>query len=178
MIFMMSQILYLSKKSRMPVNALYAMNAKIAQRLKKLSDIDSALLQKIRKSTTETHDEIKKRWHLQQESDVRHLDLEGLRELDFDSDSILSLPEMAQYLLVTKAHENPDSRSKFHPTNGLVTYTHDDLPKNIGDPDATIDVISKLNAFENWIGDNLLRWRESQNTEGACVALAKLLESY
>jgi len=178
MIFMMSQILYSSKKSRMPVDALYAMNAKIARRLTKLSDIDSALLQKIRKSTTETHDEIKKRWHLQQESDVRYLDLEGLCELDFDSDSILSLPEMAQYLLAAKAHENPDSGSKFHPTNGLVTYTHDDLPNSIGDPDATTDVIPKLNAFENWIGDSLQRWRESHNTEGSCVALAKLLESY
>lgn len=178
MVFMMSQILSSSKKPQMPVDILYAMNAKIARRLNKLHNIDFALLQKIRESMNETHEEITKRWHLQQESDVRCLDLEQLCKLDFEKDSVLHFPEMAEYLSTTKAPDNSGIGSDFRPINELVTYAHDDLPKGIGDQVPTHNVLFRLNAFENWIANSLKVWTESHRTEGDCAALAKLLESY
>lgn len=178
MVLVMSRVLSMCRKSSMPADVLYAMNAKIARRLVKLPDIDPMLLQNIRKPTAEAHLEIQNRWEIQQESDIRTLDLEELRGLDFGQDRGLSLSEIPEYISALESYENSGKKVGCRPTNGLIAYIDDSLPEGIGDVHATADAISRLNAFECWIQDKLQVWTESHCTEHDCVSLAKLLESY
>jgi hypothetical protein len=178
MVSAMSSILSMVRKSSIPADVLYTMNAKIARRLVKLPNIDSSLLQDIRRSTAEAYSEIQKRWRVQQDSDIHKFNLEELRELDFSRDGVLYLPEIPEYISALKIHRRAEEEVGCHPTNGLIAYMSGKLPESIGDLDPTTNVLSRLNAFEDWIEDSLPTWTESHHTETDCVALARLLESY
>lgn len=154
MVLVMSRILSTCRKSSMSVDVLYAMNAKIARRLVKLPDIDPTLLRDIQGATAEAYTEIQKRWKIQQESDVHILNLEELRELDFDKDGVLPLPGIREYISALKTYGSSENEVGCPPTNGLVAYNDENLPEGIGDPGATANVLSSLNAFENWIEDS------------------------
>ncbi|KAK0337222.1 hypothetical protein LTR94_005529 [Friedmanniomyces endolithicus] len=175
--FMMSQLLKTPASPGLSSDLRYAMMAKIARRLLKLSPTMNAqvvqCVQTILQDTTAALDKQRRRLQAR-----KPLDLLQLRSLNFEQDELTAIPALDEYLKSIAARQSSQQFTDFQPVSGLIAFRPQvlpDLSRFCHDDYANQNLL----AFETWVTSYLKNWSTAHKSDAdACKVLGKLMKSY
>lgn len=184
MLFFLAYILERARKAPLPSDMLFVMTAKISRRMLKLETKNTnAWTSYIEKVTRTVQQDLARRWDsLEKNPDPQATQLNWLpSKLSFLDDTRLKIPKIKPYLVQvrqrlaltsTKQHFTSDCRHRISP----VSLTLPELDSFGLDSGKThLNLID----LENWVCSSLDAWlNENMKREDACVALARLLDTY
>ncbi|KAK0247652.1 hypothetical protein LTS09_017198 [Friedmanniomyces endolithicus] len=175
--FMMSQLLKAPASQGLSIDLRYAMMAKIARRLLKLSPTMSAqvvqYVQAILQDTTGTLEKQRRRLQARKPLDLSHLAL-----LNFEQDELTAIPALDEYLKSIAARQSGQQSTHFEPVSGLVNFRPQILP-NLSGIGRNDYANQNLLAFEAWVALYLKDWSTAHKSNAdACEMLGKLMKSY
>lgn len=175
MLVLMGRIEDIALESGLPSDVLYLMNAKIAQRVLKLGNsIDKTVSTHLQQKTKQIHRMISKRWLAVQKQDSRRLDLASLPALDFEADTLVSLPKLDSHIDAMKRQRSSNQASKAIEYHSLMKFPADRLPCMSNPqyfPNETY-ALANLQGFENWVSSHCSDWRAKR----AAVSISKTTE--
>ncbi|KAK4892491.1 hypothetical protein LTR27_008955 [Elasticomyces elasticus] len=180
MAFMMSSIVTDSRFNALSCDLRYAVTAKVARRLYKLSaSPNAAMVMHVQKTLAEATSALEQKWqHIQAQAETV-LDLLPLAALDFERDSSVHLPGLDAQIRSIDTRQNEQSSTDFYPGSKLKAFlsgTSPALDSIAQDPDY---VYHNMHAFESWVAAHLDAWTEMhKNDADACESLYALLRSY
>ncbi|KAL0936111.1 uncharacterized protein CTRU02_208326 [Colletotrichum truncatum] len=181
MLFLVAEILNQSLGNEIPSETLILMNAKVSRRLHKLEDDREGLwLSHVRQTMCRANEILAARWSAIQQRDAPPLNLDRLRTLDFEKDTIMHLPELDQFLAQLCHRQKTTEPSDFTPSWALAKTRPETLP----DLSFTHDrehLTFNLESFEVWVEYHLENWlkrRMDQKDTDACAELRQLIEGY
>ncbi|KAK0270797.1 hypothetical protein LTR35_013849 [Friedmanniomyces endolithicus] len=175
--FMMSQLLKAPASQGLSSDLRYAMMAKIARRMLKLSPAMNAqvvqYVQTILQDTTAALDKQRRRLQAR-----KPLDLLQLRSLNFEQDELTAIPALDEYLRSIAARQSSQQSTDFQPVSGLIAFRPQvlpDLSRFCHDDYANQNLL----AFETWVTSHLRNWSTAHKSDAdACKVLGKLMKSY
>ncbi|KAK5144349.1 hypothetical protein LTR32_003703 [Rachicladosporium monterosium] len=175
--FMMSQLLEAPVSQGLSSDLRYAMMAKIARRLLKLSPAMNAqvvqYVQTILQDTTAALDKQRSRLQTQ-----KPLDLSQLCSLNFEQDELTAIPALDEYLKSIAARQSGQQSTDFQPVSGLIAFRPQILP-DLSRFCHNDYANQNLLAFETWVTSYLKNWSVAHKSdEDACNMLGKLMKSY
>jgi hypothetical protein len=189
MVYLHATCLRYSALQDLDGDLLYAMRAKMARRLHKLSDHDlpGFLIRKALDSVTQTETLLQRRWDDVQEEDRLFAQSKWAPEsLDLDADIIQSLPNCADYLRQVIRQEHPSKPiSDFEPTSPVRLRTSDFGMYANGGLERAVASTSHLALFdfeltvethlESWLGQRL---KETNGHLETCETLVSCALQY
>ncbi|KAK0877257.1 hypothetical protein LTR87_008871 [Friedmanniomyces endolithicus] len=175
--FMMSQLLEAPASQGLSSDLRYAMMAKIARRLLKLSPAMNAqvvqYVQTILQDTTAALDKQRSRLQTQ-----KPLDLSQLCSLNFEQDELTAIPALDEYLKSIAARQSGQQSTDFQPVSGLIAFRPQILP-DLSRFCHNDYANQNLLAFESWVTSYLENWSVAHKSDAdACKMLGKLIKSY
>ena len=184
LLLLMCHIEKLALRSSFHSDELYVMNAKIAQRLLKLgNDVHELVLQHVQGVTSTVCDELTARWSTVQAQNSTQLDLSALATLDFQDDTLASLPDLDKYIAAMKKRQACQQARKAVHSYSLMQFSADKLPclsDNEYFPDEAY-AIANLHGFEEWVACHCLEWshrRQEDSIAASTTALLELMKDY
>lgn len=185
MLFFMAHVLDDALKASLPSDMLFFMTAKISRRALKLEKADAADWLKYAESITgEVQDELVRRWNLvEKDPDPYGMQRAWLpSQLSLLQDTELRLPTLQPYLEKVRARStSPSSYNPFTSNCGRrisqCSSTLPDLSLLVKKDESQGRLY--LTDLECWVENHLDGWLLSNTeNEGACSALAKIIETY
>lgn len=184
MLFFMANVLDDALKASLPTDMLFFMKAKICRRALKLEKADETdWLKYVESITGDVQDELVRRWSLVE----RDPDPFGTQrawvpsKLSLLQDAELRLQTLRPYLEKVRARStSPSSHNPFTPNCGRRISRSSALPdlSLLVKRDENQDCLY-LTDLESWVETHLDGWLLSNmKNEGACTALAKIMETY
>lgn len=185
MLFFMANVLDNALKASLPSDMLFLMKAKISRRALKLEKADETpWLKYVESITGEVQDELVRRWSLV-ESDPDPFGTQRAwlpSQLSLLQDAELRLSKLGPYLEKVRARFT--SSSSHNPFKSDCGRRISQCSSTLPDPlllvrrDESEDCLS-LTDLERWVETHLDGWLLSnRKNEGACIALAKIIETY
>jgi hypothetical protein len=156
---------------------LFTMSAKIHKRLRKLNNVNNSLREFIHGSLRRTNDILHATWARVQELESTSLPLSKLQSLDFEQDTLFSMPELSAFIDSLGKRGRTDTNIDFQPQYALTRHFPDEIPDSYAfrGKHRMFDLI----AFETWVATSLDSWVEVQKSEaGTCGKLRLLIEEY
>ncbi|KAJ4386033.1 hypothetical protein N0V93_008924 [Gnomoniopsis smithogilvyi] len=185
MVFIMSRILEESQPDRLPPALIFIMAAKIQRRLRKLSGavkqpaLPKVVMTTIEHSLGKALDSLAKRWESCQQADSRDLNLRTLATLDFERDTLASLPALDSYITATHKRPRGSMSSRFMPVSQLIKYQPGDLPilpkAYSNDP---YYAVANLGQFEQCVARHVNDWVTTKALDNATQMLHDLMVQY
>ena len=163
MVFLMSGVLKEAQQFSLSSDILFAMNAKLARRLRKLdSAIRVSIRDSIREVMLENGGKISGRWLAAQDQDAVQLDMSQLSTLDVEQDTLVSLPALDEYIKGITMRHVPRNQISFSPSSSLIRCSINILPcltnhDFFDDEYATFN----LQRFEAWVSSSLHQWTKT-----------------
>ncbi|PPJ57158.1 hypothetical protein CBER1_08454 [Cercospora berteroae] len=181
MVYIMSFVLWTTPS--LSSDLMFCMSAKVSRRVQKLRGVAPTLPASVRASVDyvlrETTDELSARWTTIQNRDQRDLKLSSLAELNFETDTRVSLPEFDRYLKALRSRQRNGAPSSFAPSSQLLHHSSSHLPplpsRNSEDQ---YYATANLRQFEQWISNYLDQWLALHARDDACQQLHALTEKY
>ncbi|KAG0649292.1 hypothetical protein D0Z07_4347 [Hyphodiscus hymeniophilus] len=157
---------------------LYSMNAKVVRRLVKLdSAIKRSILNFIKDVLQRSRTLLDTRWSEIMKRELLHINLLPLKDLDFEQDTFVSLPELDHYIKAATDRKSDNGSLTFQPRSALIKYEAEVLPKALA---LTADyTVYNLKAFEAWVASNLESWLDNHKASSStCADLDELIRTY
>lgn len=179
MTFFLARILESVHTQALESDLLYAMNAKLARRLIKLSaDEATPCIDAVRRVMSTINAVLESRWKLVMKITHPALDLSRLKTIKPKDDVDTQLPELDDFIAAITRRERIMSSCSFRPTFARPSYLDGDLP-SVPNPSEDCDQTFALAAFESWIETNLCEWLDRYGAKATtCGKLRNLMESY
>ncbi|KAK1584813.1 LOW QUALITY PROTEIN: uncharacterized protein LY79DRAFT_591979 [Colletotrichum navitas] len=183
MAFMMAQVLGLGLHHELHSDLILSMVAKLSRRLLKLTNEPaSAAVGHVRQTMCRANKTLSKRWSEIQSRDAPgfSVELESLKMVDFEKDSIMHLPDLDNFLASFDKRDIKKAGSDFHPSWEMPTYNPCNLPSAVRLPDKA-HLTLHLASFETWVDKHLQTWFTTQHEgdlENVVYSMRKILESY
>lgn len=161
---------------------LHIMNAKLSRRLLKLQpgqdEMAALWLQNARKIMQNAHQRKQELWTRAIDHSRPDWRLSDLRSLDFAADTLISLPELDEFLNRVAARQAQAALNSFNPQETTVRFNSMQLPTISAGFTGDYGP-SELAAFHEWISANLQPWllRGMRDTS-TCSNLWRLLNAY
>lgn len=148
-------------------DGLYVMNAKIAQRVLKLGNqLGEAISKHVYEATIKVHAELKSRWATVQEQQSRRLDLSRLPILDFQRDTLVSLPDLDAHIsTIVKRQGNRQTTKAVH-SPSLIKFPAGQLPSlsTFEYRYNNVYALANLYGFEDWVASHCCHWARHRST--------------
>ncbi|KAK1043115.1 hypothetical protein LTR74_018460 [Friedmanniomyces endolithicus] len=178
MAFMMGRILGAPHSQILSSDLRYAMMAKVARRLFKLSPaMNTEMVQYVQDVLRDTMATLEKQ--LLRLQVQKPLDLSSLHSLNFEQDGLTAIPALDEYLKSIAARQSSSQQSTtFQHVSRLVVFGPWVLPRlsDIGHNDYTNQ---NLFGFETWVTLHLGDWSVAHRSDSdACEMLGTLMKSY
>lgn len=162
---------------------LYATNAKLLRRLRKLENLSqlnhvtTSWIDSIQKCMTDAYAYMDKQWQAQVHDTGSNLDTTGLRSLQPKESLDIHLPDLDAFLAGILARQTKANFIQFNPKYPFPVFSSQVVPQAItatGD-----DRYSRLAAMESWVENHLRTWADSHDMdEGVCRLLGDLIKTY
>ncbi|KAK2031664.1 hypothetical protein LX32DRAFT_584407 [Colletotrichum zoysiae] len=183
MVFIMTEILSTGLNHGIDSDLVLSMGAKLSRRLLKLTTVPApGALDHARQIMRQANETLSHRWSEIQANDSPGLadELESLKSLDFERDSVMQLPSLDNFLESFGQRHNKTTGSEFIPSWKIPNYNLFDLPSDVKIPDKG-HLALHLAAFETWVDKALQSWFAEQ-PEGELSRVVhqvrNLLETY
>ncbi|KAF8860560.1 hypothetical protein BDZ45DRAFT_800719 [Acephala macrosclerotiorum] len=179
MLFLMTQVLERSLEVFIPSDILYSMNAKVVRRLLKLdSAVNAPALNFVENVLRKTNTLLDTRWSKIMKQETLHFDLSRLEHLDFERDTVNSLPELDLYIETMANRKNNKGFIAFQPRSDLIKYEAEELPNCLESWTADYRPYN-LKAFEAWVASNLNSWlSDHKASSSTCAGLSESIRTY
>ncbi|KAK1990734.1 hypothetical protein LX36DRAFT_737974 [Colletotrichum falcatum] len=183
MAFMMAEVLSIGLHHELQSDLLLSMVAKLSRRLLKLgAEPAPAAINHVRRTMCRANEALSKRWSDIQLNDTPGFghELESLKTLDFEQDSVMHLPKLDNFLASLARRDTKKTGSAFSPSWKMSKYQSLNLPLRVEIPDMQ-HLSLHLAAFEAWVDKHLQAWFENQyhnDVTNVVSSIRTLLESY
>ncbi|RDW72793.1 hypothetical protein BP6252_06700 [Coleophoma cylindrospora] len=181
MIFLMSCIQKLALTySSIESDFIYAMNAKLSQRLLKVRDSrEEPWFSSVRNTMIGAQCHINSRWESVMAKSCPILDLSALREIEPSENVVHELPHLDELLYQLQRLSTSKIHSSFKPRGNFPSFDPNLLPRVDLLALNSLDQSFSLTAFETWVELHLEGWLNRHiNMENTCVALKDLIKAY
>ncbi|KAK2043072.1 hypothetical protein LZ31DRAFT_622187 [Colletotrichum somersetense] len=183
MVFIMTEILSIGLNHELDSDLILSMVAKLSRRLLKLTPVPApAALDHARQTMRQANETLSNRWSEIQVHDSPGLsgELESLKTLDFERDSVMHLPNLDSFLeSFAERHTNGEG-SDFSPSWVMPKYESCSLPSRVEIPDKQ-HLSLHLAAFEDWVDKHLQAWfikKSEGGFQNVVYPIRRVLESY
>ena len=165
-------------------DGLYMMNAKVARRVLKLGGkMHDVVSLHIQKATMDVHEELNHRWAIIQDQHSQKLDFSVLAKLDFQRDTLVSLPDLDAYINALSTRQSLPQTSKSIESPSLLAFSPGTLPS------LSIQHLSRngtyavanLHTFEEWVASHCYSWAEARSNASLLKStkdIAVLIQEY
>ncbi len=166
-----------SRKDPFHRDMLHAMVAKIDWRLKKLGAmVETRIENHVQKVIDNAMSILKGAWTSVQTADARRLNMQSLRELDFNRDVNVAYPDLEKFLSSIGRRTSQSNQGTSKPSSGLLPLSSDVLPQlsfNAG-----FTMLNLIN-FENWVAAHSRKWVDTHWDEAdACRQVETTMTRY
>ncbi|KUJ21678.1 uncharacterized protein LY89DRAFT_637548 [Mollisia scopiformis] len=180
MMFFMAYVLEMShQRPDIDSDLIHIMHAKIIRRLLKLNPTsDCPGLEFVQVVLQRTSNVLRNRWTIIQKQADPTCNLSELPQLDFITDTIMSLPGLDQYLQMRHKRKHQSNSVAFQSGSKLIKCSAKDLPPDVQSSNPDILPYNVKNV-ESWVESHLDAWvaRELDHNT-TCQRLAGLIQSY
>lgn len=180
MAFIMSYILEAAQRFSLPAELFYVMNAKIDRRCQKLLGIEAlqgSIGTSIRRNQRRSNEKISARWGKVQKDDTRKPNMGKLKDLKFEEDTHVCLPDLDTFIQSIRTGENFNSSASFIPSTGLLKHDINTLPP-LPSSSTSAYAVANLQQFEQWVEQHLDRWITLPGLSDPCDKLCSLIKNY
>lgn len=183
MVFIMSNVLDMTRELQFPHDMVYTMTAKIDRRLRKLSGagtpvLPNLVIESIGSILRKSFESLDKTWDLCQQLDSRDPQLSTLSTLQFRLDTLVSLPSLDRYIEGTHTRRRQNLFARFLPSSLLMKHESRSLPSlpvgHFNDSYAAVN----LSQFEQWVAQHIDAWVAANDQSNACEELHDLMIQY
>ena len=184
MLLFMCRIEDFALRSTFHSDELHWMNAKISQRLMKLGkDVDTPVFQHVQQMTSKTQTELDNRWTAIHQRNSRQLDLSSLSNLDFQADTLVSLPKLDQYIDALEMQQTLEQTERTVKSPTLMRFQAGELPCLSDDDyfDKETCALANLHGFEQWVASYCRGWSQGRTMKAipaSTAALVTLIKKY
>lgn len=179
MVYFMARLLKLSLEADRPNDDIYAMNAKITRRLRKLGIKEAEpwmtpVYAIIRDGTAK----LKERWRDVMRQDLRRLETANIFPSSLDQECKLSLPKLDNFISQLQQRATNMEPDTFIPSSNIMRVSLDIIPPPLqAEPGAY--QIYNLVVFENWVAQRLPDWIKNHlDDPSSCAQLYSAMEDY
>lgn len=186
MALLMAQLLENAVTAGFAGDLIFVLTAKVTRRLEKLKHKTAGqsptgpVMHIIRQGIQAGAQESTQQWTAIQKRKARSIRLSKLLpKLDFEQDSLHTLPDLDAYIQTLSHRKQESSVGDFTTASKLTTLKPTTLP-SATPKDADLDyALASLQQFETWISSNLEQWAQSnENQDEVCERLRNLLTEY
>ncbi|RDW87962.1 hypothetical protein BP5796_03656 [Coleophoma crateriformis] len=181
MIFLMSRIIKLALTySGIESDVIYAMNAKLSQRLLKVEDYrEESWFSSVQNTMTRAQCHINSRWQSVMTESCPRLDLSALREINPPENVVHELPHLDELLHQLQGFSTSKMHSTFKAQGNFPSFDPAHLPRFTHLALNSLDQSFGLAALEAWVELHLEGWLNRHiNMENTCVSLKDLIKAY
>ncbi|KAK7229455.1 hypothetical protein V2G26_001625 [Clonostachys chloroleuca] len=179
MVYFMARLLKLSLEADRPNDDIYAMNAKITRRLRKLGIKEAEpwmtpVYAIIRDGTAK----LKERWRDVMRQDLRRLETANIFPSSLDQECKLSLPKLDNFISQLQQRATNMEPDTFIPSSNIMRVSLDIIPPPLqAEPGAY--QIYNLVVIENWVAQRLPDWIKNHlDDPSSCAQLYSAMEDY
>ncbi|KAI8962385.1 hypothetical protein F5Y11DRAFT_322850 [Daldinia sp. FL1419] len=177
MVYFMTQVLAQRQES-ITSDLLVAMSAKISRRFQKIvGPIPESIAKIIQSTLLKTSLPLQNRWSQIQEGARVGSCLGGLRGLDFEKDTHMSLPRLVDFIHSIESRGGDNHRPSVQLSCPRKSYGTDPPPLPLSSKDTY--VMYELASFESWVASGIKGWLvANQGYPESCGVLRQLIEGY